>query len=235
MTKSKILKDTLLSLCAKGKNLGLPNKHFKKLKKKNLIEIAIRKAKQTKIDYICFSTDSVKIYKLAKKRKIKFAYNRNKLLSKSNIPKRDVWVDSIKNSEKFYKKNFKYILDIEITNPLLNIKDLNKFINQFSKIYKKYDGMFCMTSSRKSPYFNILKKKRNGYEIFVNNSKNIYSRQKAPNTYEHVAGFYYFKTKYILKNRNIFNGKTFGFKIPLIKSFDIDSDEDFNLTKLLIK
>ncbi len=235
MTTNKILNDTLLLLCAKGKNLGLPNKHFKKLKSKNLIEIAIKKAKQTKINFICFSTDSTKIFKFAKKNKIKFVYNRNKLLSKSNIPKRDVWVDSIKNSEKFYKKKFKYILDIEVTNPLLSIKDLKKFIYQFSKIYKKYDGMFCMIPSKKSPYFNILKKKKNGYKIFVNNSKNIYSRQKAPSTYEHVAGYYYFKTNYILKNRNIFNGKTFGFKIPLIKSFDIDSNEDLNLTKLLIK
>ena len=157
MTKNKIFNDTLILLCAKGKNLGLPNKHFKKLKDKNLIEIAIKKAKQTKISCICFSTDSIKIYKLAKKNKIKFVHYRNKLLSKSNIPKRDVWVDSIKNSEKFYKKKFKFILDIEITNPLLNIKDLKKFIDQFFKIYKKYDGMFCMTPSRKSPYFNILK------------------------------------------------------------------------------
>ena len=233
--KNKTLDETLVVLCAKGRNKGLSNKHLRKIKnKKRLIDFALEKVKKNNLKTVCFSTDSLKLSKIARQNKINFILHRKKKLTSSNVPKRDVWIDAINHSEKFDKKKFKYLLDIEITNALLTPEDLKKFINKFQTVYKKFDGMFCVTPSLKNPYFNILKKNKNGYETCIKSITKIYSRQKAPKTYTHVAGFYYFKVNYLKKNRNIFNGKTFGYNIPMIKSFDIDSIQDLNLTSLLI-
>ena len=43
-----------------------------------------------------------------------------------------VWKHALSKSEQHYKK-FKYFLDIEITNPLTNEKDLDKFLKLFLK------------------------------------------------------------------------------------------------------
>ena len=100
------------------------------------------------------------------------------------------------------------------------------------------NGAFYICPSKKSPYFNILKKTDTGYEVCIKTKeKNIFSRQKSPITYEHVAGFYLFKTRYILsnKNNNIFDKNVVGFEIPFHKTIDIDSKEDFLLSKIIYK
>ena len=66
-------------------------------------------------------------------------------------------------------------------------------------------------------------------------NKNITARQNAPKVYEHVAGLYIFKKKYILKTNNFLSGKLNGFKVSMLKSFDIDSILDFKLVELLLK
>ena len=95
------------------------------------------------------------------------------------------------------------------------------------------NGAFYICQSKKSPYFNILKKTDTEYKVCIKTKEKIFSRQKSPITYEHVAGFYLFKTKYILsnKNNNIFNKNVVGFEIPFYKTIDIDSKEDFFVIK----
>ena len=65
----------------------------------------------------------------------------------------------------------------------------------------------------------------------------IFSRQKSPETYEHVAGFYLFKTQHIFnqKKNNIFDKNVVGFEIPFYKTIDIDSKEDYLLSKIIYK
>ena len=77
-----------------------------------------------------------------------------------------VWKDALLKSEKHFKKkkkkkNFKYVLDIEVTNPLINHKDLDKFLKKFYKNNFYFDGQFFVLLSEKNPYFNLLYKNKN--------------------------------------------------------------------------
>ena len=237
----KNIKDNILiTICAKGNSKGLKNKNIRNFYKQPLINHAVNKVLGNGFKFICVSTDSKNIQNIVKKKGIKTFFTRSKKLTGSNVAKEDVWNDAIIKSQNHFKKKFEYFLDIEVTNPLLTKKDLNKFLKKFFSIknYKKLNGAFYVCPARKSPYFNIIKKKKTGFEVCIKfKGKKIFSRQKSPKTYEHVAGFYLFKTKYILnnKNNNIFSKDVVGFEIPFNKTIDIDSKEDFLLSKIINK
>ena len=233
----KNIKNHLLcTICAKIKSKGLKGKNIKILGGYPIIYYAIKKAKDSKLKNICLATDSIKIQKIASKYGVKSFYKRSKNLSKQNIPKLDVWKDAIIKAEKFYRRKFKFLLDIEVTNPLTSSRDLENFLHFSAKVLNKVDGIFCVMPSRRNPYFNIFLKKKNGYKLCMHGKKkNIFSRQKAPTTYDHVGGFYLFKINYLKKCKNFLDGKTAGYMLPFGKNIDIDDINDFKLTKLFFK
>ena len=229
------LDNTLAVVCARGNSKGLKNKNIKKINNKPLIFYAIDKILKNQLNYKCISTDSPKILRVSQKFGLKNFFIRPKNLSTSNISKLMVWKHALAESEIYYKKSFKYFLDIEITNPLTDAKDLRNFLKKFFKIKKNFDGMFCSRDSWKNPYFNILLKKNGKFEV-VNRLKNrVVSRQKAPKTIDHVAAMYIFKTSYMKKTNFLFNGKLETFDLSLSKSIDIDTKDDYDLVKKIMK
>ena len=108
------------------------------------------KKQKNNIKNICVSTESDKISNIVKKQGIK-VFKRSKKLCKRNISKLLVWKDALLKSEKHFKKNFKCVLDIEVTNPLINHKDLDKFLKKFYKNNFYFDGQFCTTQRKKNP------------------------------------------------------------------------------------
>ena len=228
--------NTLCIICAKSNSEGVPGKNIKKVNNIPLINYAFKKAKKNNFKYICVSTQSDQIVRLAKKQSINIFFKRSQNLCKKKVPKLLVWKDAIKKSENFYKKEFNYIVDLEVTNPLLDSMDLKKFTQSFFKHKKHYEGQFCVTEAKKNPYFNMMERNNKRYFLCKNKEgKKITARQNAPKVFEHVAGFYYFKRNYILRCKNLFEGKIFGYNVSMLKSFDIDSLLDFKLVQLLLK
>ena len=235
MQSKYLINNTLALVCARGGSKGLKGKNLIKLDKKPLVFYAIEKILKNKLKYNCLSTDSTKIIKISKKYGLNNFFIRPKKLSLSNVSKLKVWKHALYQSEIYYKKKFKYILDIEVTNPLTNSKDLAKFLRKFNKIKNIYDGMFCARDSWKNPYFNIMIKKNDRYQIVNGSKKKIVARQMAPKTYDHIAALYIFNTDYIKKTNFLLNGKLAVYKLPLLKSIDIDDKEDFELVKKILK
>jgi CMP-N,N'-diacetyllegionaminic acid synthase len=235
MENKYLIENTLALVCARGGSKGLKGKNFILLNKKPLIFFAIDKILKNKLKYNCLSTDSKKIIKISEKYGLKSFFIRPKKFSTSNVSKLKVWQHALAEAEIHYKKKFKYILDVEVTNPLTNSNDLGRFLKKFNKIKNIYDGMFCVRESRKNPYFNILVKKKGGYKILNSLNKKVAARQLAPKTYDHVAALYAFNTSYIKKTKHFLDGKLIAYKLPLLKSIDIDDKEDFELVKKILK
>ena len=134
MENKYLIENTLALVCARGGSKGLKGKNFILLNKKPLIFFAIDKILKNKLKYNCLSTDSKKIIKISEKYGLKSFFIRPKKFSTSNVPKLKVWQHALAESEIHYKKKFKYILDVEVTNPLTNSNDLGKFLTKFNKI-----------------------------------------------------------------------------------------------------
>jgi len=235
MNYNKFINSTLAVICARGKSKGLKNKNIINLNNKPLIFYAIDKILKNRLKYTCVSSDSLKILNISNNLGIKDFFVRPKKLSTSNVSKLMVWKHALVKSEKHFNKKFKYFLDIEITNPLTDHNDLKRFLKEFFKIKENYDGMFCSRASWKSPFFNILIKKGDKYVVVNETKKKIVSRQKAPKTIDHVAAMYIFNTKFIRNSKHLLNGKLKNFTLPLLKSIDIDTKEDYELVKKIKK
>jgi len=235
MQNKNLINNTLAIVCARGGSKGLKAKNYIKLKRKPLIFYAIDKILKNKLKFNCLSTDSKKIINISKKHGLKSFFIRPKNLSTSNISKFKVWQHALEKAETHYKKKFKYLLDVEVTNPLTTPNDLNKFLKKFYKIKNIYDGMLCVRDSWKNPYFNILIRKNNRFYTSIESYKKIVSRQKAPKTYDHVSAMYIFNTSYIRKSKHLLDGKIAPYKLPLAKSIEIDNKEDYNLIKKIMR
>ena len=121
----------------KGKNL---------ITLKPLIYFAIEKIFKNELKYTCISSDDKKIIKTSERYGLKNFFIRPKKLALSNVSKLEVWKHALEKAEIFYKKKFKFLLDVEVTNPLTTAKDLNSFLNNLKKLKTIMMACFALES-----------------------------------------------------------------------------------------
>ena len=226
----------LCTICARSGSKGLKNKNFKKMNKKPLIEYTLNQAlKCNWFEDIIISTDKkdlksvINIYKnniILRKRP--------KYLASDNVGKIDVIRDCLKYAESFSGKYYDIIIDLDVTCPLRKKSDIHGAINKFIK-NKKTEILFSVSESRKSPYFNIVEKKKNKIQVSKKINDYIKSRQSAPKTYDINGAIYLFKRKRLLKLKNPYGEKTDLYVMPQIRSNDIDEIVDWKFTEYLIQ
>ena len=224
------MKSNICIICVRKNSKGIKNKNLLKLKKKTLIEISFEHAKKSKIfDKIVLSTDSDLIIKKCKKLSFDLIIKRPNYLATDKIGKVDVIKHALNQAEKKYNIIFENIIDLDVTSPLRNIKDI---INAFKKFKKKNaSNLITICESRKNPYFNMIEKKGDNINVVINN-RFYKSRQTAPKVYEMNASIYIWKRNSLLKN-NLFNSQTTFYEMPVFISIDIDSIFDFKIVKFI--
>ena len=229
-------KKILCVISARGGSKGLKNKNYKNFCGKPLIAWSIIQARSSKyIKEVFISTDSKKIAQISQKYGAKVLFKRSKKLSSSNVSKFLVWKNAIKIIEKKNNTNYDYFLDLDCTNPLRNISDINNLINTFSK-KKKLDGLITVCKSRKNPYFNMLEKSKSNYlEMSKKLKIQPISRQQTPIVYDQVASMYIFKINYIKKVNKLYTGKIEGYLLKDYQNFDIDSYLDYIIIENLFR
>jgi len=224
----------LCTICARKGSKGVINKNIKKINGKELIYYTIKQAVKSRIfDKVVVSSDSKKILKLSKKFGADFVYLRNKSGAKDNSPKIPAIKELTKASELFYNTKFDFIMDLDVTSPLRKISDIKKSYIFFKS--KKADILLSCCVSKKSPYFNIVEKKKD--KIFTSKfiSKSISRRQDAPITYDLNASIYIWKRKILENCKTLYTKRTVLFVMPQERSIDIDTKFDFRVVKSFLK
>ena len=119
-------------ICVRGNSKGIKNKNIKNFCGKPLIYWTIKQLKEiNRINRIIVSTDSKKIALIAKKYGAEILFMRPKKLAKSNSSEWEVWkhaINFLKNKEKMLPN---MVLNMPVTSPCRNLKDINKGINFF--------------------------------------------------------------------------------------------------------
>jgi CMP-N,N'-diacetyllegionaminic acid synthase len=228
----------LITICARGGSKGIPGKNIKLLNDKPLIYYTIHIAKKFQNTFpevdVILSSDSKEIINIGKKYELFSEYVRPEYLAGDTAGKIDVIKDVLGWQESYSGYRYDYVLDLDVTSPLRNLKDLTE---AFEIIRKNEEAinLFSVSPSSRSPYFNMVEKKENGFYSQVKKPQGlVLTRQSAPKVYDLNASFYFYKRAFFnLGYKGSITDKSIIYEVPHI-CFDLDHPIDFEIISYLM-
>lgn len=225
----------LCTICARGGSKGVKNKNIKLLHNKPLIAYTIEQAKKSKLfEHIVISTDSDAIADIAKEYGAEVFFKRDARMASDTAGKIEVIRDAFVKSEEHYGEKFDYLIDLDATAPLRDVRDIIDSFKQF--LADDNDNLITAMPSRRSPYFNLIEMDERG-KVFVSKKldKTILRRQDSPKTYDMNASIYIWKREVILTQDSVFLDNTGLYVMPEERSIDIDSELDFEFVEFMMR
>lgn len=182
----------LLVIPSRYGSTRLPGKPLKKIGNKSLIQRVYEKAKKVNCQKTIVATDNKKILDHCKTNKIEcIMTKKNHLTGTDRI------------SEVSKKYNFKWILNIQGDEPLVNINDVKSFLRRSILLYKKqkFSASTLYFKKKENNKFNpsearLLINKNN--EIIISTRKKITNNSK-DNCYLKHIGIYLYQKKFLEK------------------------------------
>lgn len=229
----------MITICARGGSKGIPGKNIKILNGRPLIAYTIDSARNFQQFFpktrIVLSTDSSEIKRVAEDCGLYSDYTRPAELAGDKAGK----ISAIQDALKFYESKegirYDYILDLDVTSPLRNQDDLQRAY----EILLAEPGavnLFSVSPAARSPYFNMVEKKENGFYAQVKTPVGtILSRQFAPEVYDMNASFYFYRRSFFDAGYSgAITDKSLVYVMPHI-CFDLDQMIDFEFISYLME
>lgn len=212
---------TFAFIFARKNSSRLKNKNLLKLKNISLIDCSIKFALNCKIfDKVIVSTD-IDIKKFYNNDQRIFVIKRPKYLSGKNSNELLAWRHAIKTCRSI-NLDFEIFISLPPTSPFRKKTELYYAINYYLK--NNIDIMVSVIKSNKVLNKNVL--------ILNNNKlKKLKSIKKEYDYYEMTTNYYISNPNYIMKTKNILEGKIAPIFIPRERSIDIDYLEDYLVAK----
>jgi len=121
-----------------------------------------------------------------------------------------------------------YYLQTHVTNPLLKKETIDKAINEFLDNLDKYDSLFSVKKLQTRLY------DKNGKDM-NHDRKILIPTQDLDPIYEENSCIYIFSKKSMVENQARIADKAMMYVMNDIESQDIDWEEDFVITEVLMK
>lgn len=230
---------TLITLCARGGSKGIPGKNIKILNGQPLIYYSIKVAeafsKETGNTDIVLSTDDLEIKKTVEgvSTEIDTDYVRPDFLANDAAGKLDAIVDAKIYAEKKNNKVYDYVIDLDVTSPLRNLKDLQSAM-QLIEQNQDALNLFSVSPANRNPYFNMVEENQNGFYELCKKGEFL-TRQSTPRVFDMNASFYIFKNKFFAENhKTVITDKSLVYEVPHL-CFDLDHQIDFEFMSYLLE
>ena len=228
----------LITICARGGSKGIPGKNIKMLNGKPLIGYTIDIAKRFKEKYgnveIALSTDSEEIMQVAEQCGLHSDYKRPASLGGDTVGKIDAIKDIVLYTEKNKVTKYDYVLDMDVTSPLRTMQDLEEAF-ALMEADSNAINLFSVSEAGRSPYFNQVEQKENGYFNKVKDAGTVLTRQPAPKVYDLNASFYIYRREFFdLGYKGAITDRSL---IYLMNHtcFDLDHPIDFEIISFLLE
>ena len=210
-------KSILAIIPARGGSKRLKNKNLKKIKSKSLLYYTLDAVKKSKyIDKIFVSTESKKIFNEAKKYQLTPSFLRPKTLSGDKVKTESVVFHVLKKIKKY-----DITILLQPTSPLITNKDIDYAIEKFVN----YRLKTLVSVKRINKNIRIKKffliKKFNGSNL---SSKFVFN-----------GAIYMSEVLHFLRKKNFISKKMGFYCMAESKSIDVDTINDFNKLKILLK
>jgi len=227
----------LVTVCARAGSKGVKGKNIRNLCGKPLIAYTIEQAKNWgKFTRLICSTDSKRIAGIARNYGAEVPFLRPKKLANDTAGKIDVLRHALLESERLYGIKFDALLDLDVTSPIRDARDIENIVNLFKS--RKADCVFSVVKAHRNPYFNMVEERLNAtVGICKRLRQAVVRRQDAPRVYDMNASMYVYKRAFLLgrKNKMPYSGRSLIYKMPEESRIDIDSELDFKLMEFLVK
>lgn len=228
----------LITICARGGSKGIPGKNIKMLNGKPLIGYTIDIAKCFQEKHgnveIALSTDSEEIMQVAEQCGLHSDYKRPASLGGDTVGKIDAIKDIVFYTENAKGVKYDYVLDMDVTSPLRTIQDLEEAF-ALMEADTNAINLFSVSEAGRSPYFNQVEQKENGYFNKVKDAGTVLTRQSAPKVYDLNASFYIYRREFFdLGYKGAITDRSL---IYLMNHtcFDLDHPIDFEIISFLLE
>lgn len=227
----------LFTICGRAGSKGFRNKNLKKMNSVPLAFYTLAAVKgyadkhSENIIRVAVNTDSEPLKELFQAQtqvEIEFV-DRKEELAGDVVPKVAVIQDTYRQMK---STNPDVVVDLDITSPYRRICDIENIVSGF--VSGDYDIIFSVVESRRSPYFNMVERKPNGYYKKICKS-NFTARQQAPKCYELNASIYAYNPSFLDRSieKTILDYNCGVSIMPDYLVLDIDSEEDFEMMQYL--
>ena len=217
--------------CRSGSK-GLKDKNIKELCGKPLCAYTIESAINANcFDEVHFSTDSVEYAKIAEKYGAKVPFLRDSILATDTSSSWDV----VKNVVQCYAKkgkDFDAVMLLQATSPLRSSEDIVNAIKLLKE--KSANAIVSVAETEHSPYWSAELPADGDMAVFYERVKNAYRRQECAASFSLNGALYLVKLPYLFECENIFQEKCYAYVMPRERSFDIDTQFDFDLCRFLM-
>jgi CMP-N,N'-diacetyllegionaminic acid synthase len=222
----------LFLIPARAGSRGLPGKNTKMLGDKPLvaysIDFALSNLKPG--DELCVSTNDAEVINVANARGVKVPFVRPDNLATDTASSYDV----IMHALEFYEKEgkfFDWLLLLQPTSPFRVQKDI---IQLFEAIEYEVEMVVTVKKVKENPYFSLFEENTEGF-LVKSKQGDYHRRQDCPEVFAYNGSMYLIKVS-ALKNNPINRlNKIKKVVLPLSRSIDIDTMEDWILAEYYLK
>lgn len=227
----------LFTICGRAGSKGIKNKNIKDFLGYPLpfyTVAAIDLYAKRNVDKCCdivLNTDSQDLIDLFRKNMdLNFeVINRASNLAQDNTPKIEVVKNSMNEITQRKQCQYDMVIDLDITSPLRTVNDIERLVEK--KRFNKSDVTFSVTTARRNPYFNMVKKTSDGFERIIKSDFN--ARQEAPEVFDMNASMYAFSPSFLLSNKSLFEGRCDAIEMQDTAVLDLDHETDFELMEII--
>ncbi|MCX6126532.1 MAG: acylneuraminate cytidylyltransferase family protein [Proteobacteria bacterium] len=225
----------LCTICARGGSKGVKNKNILRIGGKPLIAHSILQAKESGLfEYIAVSSDSDEILDISSKQGADFCVKRPLELADDHSAKLPAIKHAALEVEKLTGSEFTTFCDLDATSPLRISEDIIGAVSLLELTGR--GNVITAMHSRRSPYFNMLEfTSDGGLTLSKPTNPKVVRRQDAPQTFDMNASIYVWSRVSFFQSVSIINDGTKMYLMPEARSFDIDTEFDFELVRYLME
>lgn len=221
-------------ICARGGSKGLPGKNIRPLGGRPLITWAIGQALATAgVERVIVSTDSEEIAVIARSAGADVPFLRPPELAGDRSPERLVWRHALAYLQTTDGRSPDALLVVPATAPLRDVADLERALAEFAR--GDVDTVITVTDAHRNPYFNMVRRRADGYaELVIPPSVDVSRRQDAPEIHDMTTVAYVTDPAFVMRTMSMFDGRVRAVHVPIERALDIDTLIDFQLAELLL-
>lgn len=227
----------LFTICGRAGSKGFKNKNLKKMRGIPLSYYSIaaiigymKKHPEDSV-IVALNTDSLELIELIENQTVVPVriVRRRVELAGDAVPKVEVIKDTFLACKDIAPD---VVIDLDITSPMRRVLDIENIITEYKEGI--HDLVFSVVKARRSPYFNMVERKPDGFYRKICES-HYTARQQVPMSYEMNASIYAYAPDFLSSaiTRTIIDYNCGVSIMPDYLVLDIDSEEDFTMMQYL--